>query len=101
MPVMQGLGLSENLNSQLFKTASTIVFEKQNKTRINFGTETKDSVSLCTVFCKAFGILCTFMVCEKKTNVLSLCRLSMGTCFTPNTTDASEMSSFIKAPAFA
>ena len=39
------------------------------------------------------------MVCEKKQNVLSLCKLSTGTCFTPKTTEASEMSSFIMAPA--
>ena len=39
----------KNSNSQRFETASTI-FERK-KTRLNFGTETKDSVSLCTVFC--------------------------------------------------
>ena len=46
---MRGIGVSENLNSQRFETASTI-FERK-KALFNFGTETKGSVSLCTVFC--------------------------------------------------
>ena len=43
----------------------------------------------------------TFIVWEKKQNVLSLCNESTGTCFTPNITEASDKSSWINAPAFA
>ena len=35
---------------------------------------------------------CTFIVWEKKQNVLSLCNESTGTCFTPKITEASDKS---------
>ena len=41
------------------------------------------------------------MVCEKKQKVLSRCKESIGTCLTPNTTEASDISSCINAPALA
>ena len=47
------------------------------------------------------GLQHTFIVWEKKQNVLSLCSESIGTCFTPKITDASDKSSCINAPAFA
>jgi len=36
----------------------------------------------------------TLIVCEKKQKVLLLIKLSTGTCFTPNITDASVISSY-------
>ena len=74
---------------------------KSTKPKFCYNKEIFGETNLLILSPKCLQHQPTFIVWEKKQNVLSLCNESIGTCLTPKITDASDKSSCINAPAFA